>query len=273
MGFQANVLDVMIASPGDVAEERNIVAEECQRWNDAHSFLRKIVLRPIKWETHSTPQLRDTAQGVINEQLLEGSDIVIGIFGTRIGTPTAEFVSGSVEEIKRHVAAGKTAKVYFSDVPVSPSLINPQQYSEVQSFREECKSGGLYGAYSSLEQFRKDFKQHLDIELNQARYIWLAQPAVEFQSEPQLSERAIELLKAAEGNRGSILFREVIGGDFDLLVGGAALLADKTPRAIAAWKAALQELADRQLIERAAPHQYMVTDKGYRALEVLAAQG
>src|ERR1017187_4126958 len=137
MSFQANVLQVMIASPGDVAEERRVVTEEIYRWNDANAFARKLVLLPVKWETRSTPQMGGHPQTIIDHQLLEDADIVVGIFGTRIGIPTEKYVSGTVEEIKKHVAAGKTAKVYFSDVPVAPSELNVAQYESVKAFREE----------------------------------------------------------------------------------------------------------------------------------------
>ena len=101
--FPANVLRVMIASPGDVKEEREIVTKEVYRWNDAHALSRKLVLQPVKWETHSTPQLGVPPQDVLNEQILDDADILIGIFGTRVGTRTEKYISGTVEEIKRHV--------------------------------------------------------------------------------------------------------------------------------------------------------------------------
>src|ERR1035441_2233815 len=88
MGFEANVLRVMIASPGDVAEERKIVTEEIHRWNDANAVARRIVLLPVKWETNSTPQFGNPPQTIINRQLLDEADIVVAIFGSRIGTPT-----------------------------------------------------------------------------------------------------------------------------------------------------------------------------------------
>src|SRR5258708_7832894 len=154
MGFQAHVLRVMIASPGDVAEERETVTKEIYRWNDAHSVSRKLILQPVKWETHSTPQLGAPPQTVLNHQILEDADILIGIFGTRIGTPTEKYISGTVEEIKRHVAARKTAKVYFSDVPVQPSQIDAEQYRALQVFKEECRAGGLYASYKTLDGFK-----------------------------------------------------------------------------------------------------------------------
>lgn len=96
MPFQANVLRVMIASPGDVDLERTIVTQELHGWNDVNASTRQLVLLPVKWETHSTPEYGAHPQTIINRQLLEDADILIAIFGTRIGTPTVEHVSGTV---------------------------------------------------------------------------------------------------------------------------------------------------------------------------------
>ena len=149
MGFQANVLKVMIASPGDVAAERTIVTEELYRWNNANAVARGLMLHPVKWETPSSPQMGAHPQKILNERLLLDADIVVGIFGTRIGTATADYISGTVEEIKKHVAAGKLAMLYFSHVPVDPNSIDPTQWAELQKFKEECKTAGLYAEFSS----------------------------------------------------------------------------------------------------------------------------
>src|ERR1700730_10772135 len=109
MGFQANVLKVMIASTGGVAVERCSVTEELYRWNNANAVSRELILEPVKWETYRSPQLGAHPQAILNERLLLDADIVVGIFGTRIGTATTDFISGNVEEIKKHVAAGKLA--------------------------------------------------------------------------------------------------------------------------------------------------------------------
>jgi hypothetical protein len=176
MSFQANVLKVMIASPEDVADERKIVTGAIYRWNDTNASVRRLVLLPIKWETHSTPQLGVPAHTVINRQLLDDADIVIGIFGPRIGTPTEEYISGTVEEIKKHVAAGKAAKVYFSEVPIAQKRVDQNQYGLVQKFREELNDSGLYAMYGSIQQFRDDFEHHLALEMNHPRYRWLEVP-------------------------------------------------------------------------------------------------
>lgn len=90
------MLNVMIASPGDVTTEREIVTEELLRWNAANGLARRLLLQPVKWETHSSPQMGSHPQSIINERLLTDADIVVGIFGIRIGSATREYISGSV---------------------------------------------------------------------------------------------------------------------------------------------------------------------------------
>lgn len=189
MSFKANVLKIMIASPEEVEEERRIVTGAIYRWNDTNASARQLVLLPVKWETHSTPQLGVPAHTVINRQRLDDADIVIGIFGTLTGTPTEEYVSGTVEEIKKHVAAGKAAKIYFSEMPIPQKRVDQNQYSLVQKFREELNSSGLYAVYDSMQQFRDSFEHHLALELNHPRYRWLEAPIKQQQpnnSKPRL---------------------------------------------------------------------------------------
>ena len=101
--------------------------------------IRHIILQPVKWETNSTPRRGRPPQAELNEQIAETSDIVIGVFGTKIGTPTERYVSGTVEEILNHLAAGGIAKVYFSDAPVQPSSIDHDQYAALQAFKRKCR--------------------------------------------------------------------------------------------------------------------------------------
>jgi hypothetical protein len=176
MSFQANVLKVMIASPEDVAEERKIVTGAIYRWNDTNASIRRLVLVPIKWEIHSTPQLGVPAHTVINRQSLEDADIVIGVFDRGIGASTKEYTSGTIEEIKKHVAAGKAAKIYFSEVPAAPKNVDQNHSSPVQKFREELNGSGLSATYQSMQQFRDDFEHHLALEMNHPRYRWLEVP-------------------------------------------------------------------------------------------------
>jgi hypothetical protein len=55
MSYKANVYQVIIASPGDVARERQIAREIVFEWNAINSRDKKICLLPLSWEYNSTP--------------------------------------------------------------------------------------------------------------------------------------------------------------------------------------------------------------------------
>ncbi len=55
MSYESIVYRILIASPSDVDEEREVAARVIQDWNDLNSFNKKIVLLPVRWETHSFP--------------------------------------------------------------------------------------------------------------------------------------------------------------------------------------------------------------------------
>jgi hypothetical protein len=265
MTFQANVLRVMIASPGDVADERKGVTEEILRWNNANAFARKLVLLPVKWETHSTPQQGDHPQAIINRQLLDDADIMVAIFGTRIGTPTEGYISGTVEEIKKHVAAGKTAKVYFSDVPVPPSSLDSEQYAQLQAFRKECQTTGLYATFGSVQQLRADFRHHLDLELNQPRYLWLSSPQESTSdSVEDLSPDGIRLIRAAASTDGAMILQHTLDG-YGLSAGSEEFM-EPTPRSAAKWRAIVNDLTNRGLLEETEPGSgvYQLSESGFK---------
>lgn len=273
MTFQANALRVMIASPGDVTEERKAVTEEILRWNDANAFARKLVLLPVKWETHSTPQQGNHPQAIINRQLLDYADIMIAIFGTRIGTPTEAYISGTVEEIKTHVAAGKTAKVYFSEVPVPPSSLDPEQYARLQTFRKECQTTGLYATFASVQQLRTDFRHHLDLELNQARYLWLWLPqASTLDIGKDLGPDGIRLIRAAASTDGMVILQHTLDG-YGLSAGPEEFM-DNTPRSAAKWRAIVNDLTNSGLLEETTPGSgvYQLSESGFKVADEIKSK-
>lgn len=70
MSRTAEVINVLIASPSDVADEREILTDVVQEWNVMHSVAEGIVLQPIRWETHAHPATGDRPQALINKQTI-----------------------------------------------------------------------------------------------------------------------------------------------------------------------------------------------------------
>src|SRR5450759_2687500 len=134
----------MIASPGDVLEHRQVIRDVVHEWNYINSLHTNVVLMPVGWETHSSPELGSKkAQDLINERILKDCDLLVAVFWTKLGTPTEQSLSGSAEEIERHLKAGKPAMVYFSTAPFAEESVDMGQYRLLGEFREWCNDRGL----------------------------------------------------------------------------------------------------------------------------------
>lgn len=166
MSFNAIVYKVLIASPGDTENERNIIPEVINDWNAASAVTTGIILMPVKWETHSTPLLGNRPQEIINQQIVQEADLLVGVFWTRIGTPTGKYISGTVEEIQQFVNNGKPVMLYFSETPINPNKIDVEQFTILKSFKEEMRLKGLTESYVDLIDFRNKFTRQLSINLS-----------------------------------------------------------------------------------------------------------
>ena len=161
MAYAATVLRVLIASPGDVPKERAAIPDVIHSWDAVHSHHLRVVLLPVMWETHATPELGDRPQAIINRQLVKDCDVLVGSFWTRLGTPTGQAESGTVEEIREFLAAGKPVLLYFSTVPVALESVDVEQYTRLKAFMEECRASGLVAEYNSLAELRDRLRDDL----------------------------------------------------------------------------------------------------------------
>src|ERR1700744_352816 len=135
MGYLANVIEILVASPSDVLSERKVFRDVITEWNVVYSRDRGAVLLPLAWETHTAPELGNRPQQIINDRLLLHADILVGIFWARIGSPTGKAASGTIEEIEEHRKKGKPVMLYFSDAPVVLNRVDQVQYNQLTNFR------------------------------------------------------------------------------------------------------------------------------------------
>lgn len=280
MSYNAEVFKVFIASPSDVAHERAIIREVLSRWNNIHSERYNIVLSPVGWETHSTPEVGDTPQKLLNKQILEDSDLLIGVFWTRFGTPTEDYESGTEEEIEKHIEKGKPTMLYFSNKPVIPDSINGEQYEKVKKFKEKYKNKSIYNEYSSTEEFQHNLSEHIQLKINNHDYFkvtisdnsgFISLKKEEDQIQKDLSEESKLVLKEGANDRiGYIHFIKVSVGRV-LEVNGKQLLNGGNPRERAKWEAAFAELERFDLIESTDfnGEVFKLTNKGYKVADLL----
>ncbi|WP_147106536.1 DUF4062 domain-containing protein [Nesterenkonia populi] len=151
MAYTANVLRVMIASPSDITQARDAVEAAIHGWNDANAEAKKTILQPWRYETSSVPMLGEHPQALINSQGVDRSDIVFALFGSRLGSPTPEAISGTVEEIQRAKDQNKPVHLYFSAAP-HPNDVDTEQLAGLREFKEEISQLGLFGEFNTPDQ-------------------------------------------------------------------------------------------------------------------------
>ncbi|SNT49710.1 protein of unknown function [Tardiphaga sp. OK246] len=173
MSFTANVLRVLIASPSDLAEERKAAIEAVYEWNAQHAFAESTVLLPVAWETHAMPATGVRPQQAINEQLVHSSDILLGMFWTKLGTTTGAAESGTVEEIGKFVADGKPALLYFSNRPIDPNKIDLKQHRRLKAFQAATYTTALVGSFVSPDELKTKASRDL---LTHVRQMQLQKP-------------------------------------------------------------------------------------------------
>lgn len=165
MSYEAKVFRVLIASPSDVVEEREIAVKTIQEWNDLNSPERKVVLLPLRWETHTAPEYGARPQEIINRQVVDHCDLVIGVFWTRIGSPTGVADSGTLEEIERVASKGHPVMLYFSQVKKDPNQIDLEQLAKLREFKDKTFPKALVENYSSQIEFRDKLSKQIEIQL------------------------------------------------------------------------------------------------------------
>lgn len=161
MPQQGLIFRILVASPSDCVKEKKVAPEIIYSWNAANSLRNAAILEPVLWETHATPAMGDRPQALINKQLVQQCDVLVGVFWTRLGTNTGVAESGTAEEIEEFRKDGKPVLLYFSSVPVVPESIDHEQYQKLISYKKTLQDQGIVFPYDSVGTFRELLQRHL----------------------------------------------------------------------------------------------------------------
>lgn len=142
-------------------EYSKVVREAILEYNNEIGYDKNIMFKPLDWKHNSIPAYGKPAQDIINEQLVDSADAVIALFGTKFGSPTENFDSGTLEEIERSYNQGHEVMTYFyTGKGFSITVIDPKQLSKVNNFKSEFS--GLYSEFKN----KRDLKGKLKKDLN-----------------------------------------------------------------------------------------------------------
>jgi len=277
MPFSAIVLRVMIASPGDVQKERAVVREVVSEWNSTNGAHRNLMLLATGWETDVAPEMGDAPQSIIDRRILKDADLVVGMFWTRLGTPTASYASGAVEEIEEHLKAGKPAMLYFSSAPAPLDSVDPAQYQALKAFKDSCKTRGLFQTYADVDDFRRKLSNDLQLTMNSDPFASVGgttQSATTSNvTRAPLSPDALVLLSAASADGSGVILFERFGGGAEISSNDKVLNEDSSPRTLARWEGAIEELEKGGLLRAtsAAREVFELTRDGFAAADAAKA--
>lgn len=283
--YRARAVKVMIASPGDVGAARQVVRDVLQEWNFVHSEDKQLVLMPVGWDTHAQPAMGDRPQALINKQVLQGCDLLIAIFWTRLGSPTGKSDSGTVEEIEEHINAGKPAMIYFSQEPVRPDSVDDAQYRALKEFKKDCESRGLVETYESIQEFREKFSRQLAQTVITNFNVGSEDDILEFAAsqsqrgrDPLLAALTAEarelLVQAAQDPSGEIMRTRSMQG-LTIQSNGRVFTESGDPRSEAKWEAALRLLVELGLTQDLGYKSeiFRLTDLGYQTADRVQGGG
>lgn len=179
MKQKAQIIRVFIASPGDVAPERDrseLVINELNRdLGDAIG----VRLEAIRWENYVSPLMGRPEEVVLDQVKVNQWDIFVGILWLRFGSPTGafntarneEFLSGTEEEFDIAYKSWKKSgapQILFYRCTRSPNSItdiNAEQFKRVSNFFDEFSHDkqhpGIVGNYKDLDEFERRVREDL----------------------------------------------------------------------------------------------------------------
>jgi hypothetical protein len=157
---------LFVGAPSDVTTEHSIIRGLIEEWNRDHGPSSRARVEFMNWRTHSHPAAGNRPQALINKQVVDRSDIVVGLFRERFGTPTRVADSGTEEEIRRGIRQRKEVMVYFAYLPKPRRRTGRGEIARIEAFKQRYGRQALYHVYTDETAFEAAFRQHLAAAMN-----------------------------------------------------------------------------------------------------------
>ena len=162
MARQVTHYKCLVISPSDVDDAREAVVQALLDWNAHAGEGLGVKLEAVRWESHARPEMGDGPQQVLNKQIVDDCDFGVAVFWSRLGSPTPEHPSGSVEEIERLLAKGANVMVYFCDAPIPQKMLVDDQYRRLQEVKSSFRERGILANYQTVDDLRRVVPLHVN---------------------------------------------------------------------------------------------------------------
>lgn len=121
MAHPTLALHMLISAPSDIpAEDLAVIRRTISQWNLTFGRVVALTVLPVSWTEHAVAEFGERPQAILNEQIVDEADLAVALFYDRLGTPTGKAESGTAEEIKVLVEAGKSVAVLVNSGPRAP---------------------------------------------------------------------------------------------------------------------------------------------------------
>jgi hypothetical protein len=167
MPEQVLLFRVFVGAPSDVDEAHDVIRGQIEQWNRDHGPLTRARVEFTNWRTHSHPTAGGRPQALLNKQVVDQGDIMVGIFNARFGSPTGVADSGTEEEIRRSIRRGKKVMVYFAKQPTSKRKKTAREFTRIEQFKAKLGKNAIYHTYSDMPAFEEAFRKHLASLMNE----------------------------------------------------------------------------------------------------------
>lgn len=163
-------IKVLIASPGDVIRERELLMDKLETKFRRDFFEERCGARILVSGWEEIPSQSGYAQDIINSDLVSNSNIIIGVFRHKLGTPTIDTStndkraeSGTTEELlyairNKKIPNPPLGMAYFYANAPSMSFDSIDfdkmriEWERVKKFKEEIRNEILYKTYKIEEE-------------------------------------------------------------------------------------------------------------------------
>ncbi|GAU79302.1 hypothetical protein [Fusibacter sp. 3D3] len=169
MPKQITQFKLLIVTPADVMDERNLIQETVEMLNQMYGMINNADIKIQYWAFEHP------------NQTFAEFDAVIAVFWTQFGTSVEDRIDHVKAEIEAHMAHPEQFFLYFSERQVSPLQTDSDPYRQVLKFKSKYIKMSNCWTYNTLDTFKR-------LVSNQLTLYFVAQlNTLQIASEPKMS--------------------------------------------------------------------------------------
>lgn len=162
---------ILLSCPSDVISAQSAIHEAVEFVNKEYANVKKVHFDVRHWSKDVLFNYGNPQQ-TINKSIVFDSDIVVAVFGIKLGTPTEKYASGTIEEIEEMIKRNKQVFVCFSEADINlqgnPDISVLQNLIKVQEFKKNYN--GLYLTFKDNEELISKIENQLRLYIEKLAF-------------------------------------------------------------------------------------------------------